>query len=1110
MEFQADEPEVVSAFSAAFGISQHQGRFVEAVDESKVLFTSGTSLAVYDSAINKREYIRSEGREEWFRILASAVNFTRTHCAVVVLAGKPSVPRVRRASVIQRRGSVIGPVQGQPKATGVTGERPSSAREPGARGHHGIPIAVAIAHLESQHIEQQVQLSKSYFADPTTVCFCRYSHDGKVICVGNSEPENKVIVLDPKTAELLFTFNAEERMIDVRFTVEKRFKQSEVYALLVLSASKLQAYKQEDKRTTFTNSKVLAQNKQGKFTCLSNSIRGEHFAIGSKDGSIGFYGYSSHAKGGSELKRVSLNGRTPHCITIARNGNYLLCGCDGGRVLVFEDFESLATTSGDQQGEGRRKAKVKGSGLTSELGFQYRLRCHVALIPMGRSPVVKIMLDLSTCTTVCVGERNQIAGYSTQTILSGKIASSTVENDYGEVSAIQRELSTYTEGANEVCSTPYGPIASMDTCVSQGLIATLSSNDNAVRIWDADTLNCEVVAYFPSKEDIEAGFQVEGASVTLGPPECVAFLPSGYHICVCHDEGLSLFYILHNRLELAHTFPVSHCFRCSVSKGGNLVAAISGNEIVVFQTHPPYSHFATLKGHLGAVSSLCWSRDDLRLASTCVRGSALLWDMNPEYRTKAERVQRLKQEEYIKKIDSFVDVAIDDVEPLLKERTAVVVSFDGSIQFLKNGNVHHRLGTKGLNGDRATVVRFTTVTMHYESDLTKDLRRMDSLFDKNEVRPKVGVLLVGTHTGNIIAFTNWRRLQRNNASQDTLEESMMGAARRHILPRCHSEQIVDICAMDSAFSGSTNEYNTVISCCAGGNVCISYMALEEEGEGGFRQRGGRQKIFTSQDEISQFVLVPHTLIKNFDSEIKEFKMRVQELNTEVEYQRERSAKQQRDTLKIFHEKESTLASKYRMKTVDLEQALERAEKTADVKVKALSQKQEELLQKAEENFESKLYRELEISSKLRQEQSLAAIVHKQEKKQLQNSLEGKYEALEHRMNERVDQLQDEKKDLKRRKADREREMGEFLRQTESNFDQDLESELLRTALLEKELRQKIHDANLEARMHKRCERDQPSAPLFSIHRWLTRRISTFPSFRDKISLSAILQGPTTS
>ena len=258
------------------------------------------------------------------------------------------------------------------------------------------------------------------------------------------------------------------------------------------------------------------------------------------------------------------------------------------------------------------------------------------------------------------------------------------------------------------------------------------------------------------------------------------------------------------------------------------------------------------------------------------------------------------------------------------------------------------------------------------------------------------------------------------------------------------------------------------------------------------------------------MLVPHTLIKNFDSEIKEFKMRVQELNTEVEYQRERSAKQQRDTLKIFHEKESTLASKYRMKTVDLEQALERAEKTADVKVKALSQKQEELLQKAEENFESKLYRELEISSKLRQEQSLAAIVHKQEKKQLQNSLEGKYEALEHRMNERVDQLQDEKKDLKRRKADREREMGEFLRQTESNFDQDLESELLRTALLEKELRQKIHDANLEARMHKRCERDQPSAPLFSIHRWLTRRISTFPSFRDKISLSAILQGPTTS
>ncbi|QDZ25114.1 WD40 repeat domain-containing protein [Chloropicon primus] len=1056
MEFQSEDAEVVTAFGSCFGISPNHGKFVEVIDESKVIFASGTSLAVFDSAINKREYIRSD--ETWFRVLASAVNEAKTHCAIVVLAGKPSIPKVRRASVIQRRGSVFGPVDTK-GATG--GDRPASGRE--NRQTH-IPVAIAVADLYTQEVEQQIQLSKSYFFDPTSICFCSYSQDGKVICIGTSEPENKVIVIDPRTGELLFTFNNEHKMIDVKFTVEKRFKQSEIYALMVLSANKLQSYKQEDRRTTFTNSKTIAVNKQGKFTCMSNAIKSEYFGLGSKDGSVGFYSYSSTGKGSSELKRINLSGKTPYCVTVVRNGSYLLCGCNDGTVMVFEDYHSIASSSDGNQDERRRKAKVKGI-TTDRVGFQYRMKCSVNLVPMGRSPVVKIMLDLSTCTTVAVGAMNQIAAYSTQTILSGKIASSTVENDYGEVSEIQKELSSYTESVNSVCSSHFGTVTSMDVCVSQGLIASCST-DNTVRVWDVDTLDCEVVGHFPSKQDMEDGFNVENqVMTTLGPPEYVAFLPGGYHLAVCHDETLSLFFILHNRLELVHTFPVSHCFKCFVSKGGNLIAAISGNTIEVFQTFPPYAHFATLKGHLGAVSSLCWSNDDLRIASTCVRGSALLWDMNPSYKTKTDRVIRLKQEEYIRKIDSFIDVAIDDVEPTLKERSIVVASFDGSLQFLKGGNVQHRLAAKGLQGDRATVVRFTTVTMHYESNLTKDLRMVDEYFHKQDNRPKVGVMLVGTHTGNILAFTNWRRLQKDSSNTEaTLGESVMTSTRRHVFPRSHSESIVSICTMES--ESTSNKFNTVISCCAGGNICISYMALQEGMEDSFR-KDNKSKLFSGAEAVSQFVLVPHTLIKNFDAEIKEFKVRVQELSTEVEYQRERGAKQQRDTLKVFTEKEANLASEYKTKMVDLEQAVEKAEKTADVKVKALSIKQEETLAKIEESFEAKLYRELEISNQLRGEAEETAVKHKHEVNSMKNTLDGKYADLEARMANKVSSMKEAQEALEKAKEESEKMAEHFLIETEDNYDNDLESELMRTAHLEKDLRQKIHDANLEARMHKR-------------------------------------------
>ena len=145
-------------------------------------------------------------------------------------------------------------------------------------------------------------------------------------------------------------------------------------------------------------------------------------------------------------------------------------------------------------------------------------------------------------------------------------------------------------------------------------------------------LGCEVVGRFPSKRDIEEGFNVESqAMINLGPPEWVALLPQGYaqwptdthphphpypheqtnthrlslshpslilpssfprppirryHLAVCHDETLSLFFVLHNRLELCHTFPVSHCFKCFVSRGGNLIAAVSGHNVEVFQTFP--------------------------------------------------------------------------------------------------------------------------------------------------------------------------------------------------------------------------------------------------------------------------------------------------------------------------------------------------------------------------------------------------------------------------------------------------------------------------------------------------------------------------------------------
>ena len=130
-------------------------------------------------------------------------------------------------------------------------------------------------------------------------------------------------------------------------------------------------------------------------------------------------------------------------------------------------------------------------------------------------------------------------------------------------------------------------------------------------------------------------------------------------------------------------------------------------------------------------------------------------------------------------------------------------------------------------------------------------------------------------------------------------------------------------------------------------------------------------------------------------------------------------------------------------------------------------KQEEALEKMEETFENKLRRELDISHELREEAEEMQEKHKKDLLIINVTHQGRYAALENKMEDAVAQLTREKADLHKSKEESEHYADEFLFETELNYDQDLEGEFLRTRELEKELRGKIHDAMLDARMHKR-------------------------------------------
>jgi WD40 repeat protein len=106
----------------------------------------------------------------------------------------------------------------------------------------------------------------------------------------------------------------------------------------------------------------------------------------------------------------------------------------------------------------------------------------------------------------------------------------------------------------------------------------------------------------------------------------VAIHPTGLHCAVGFTDKLRIYHVLVEDLRLCMEIPIKSCKLCKFSLGGHMLAATSGNTILIFDLYTG-EKVADLRGHNGKVRSLHWLPSGYQLLTSGQDGAVYLWSL---------------------------------------------------------------------------------------------------------------------------------------------------------------------------------------------------------------------------------------------------------------------------------------------------------------------------------------------------------------------------------------------------------------------------------------------------------------------------------------------------
>lgn len=135
------------------------------------------------------------------------------------------------------------------------------------------------------------------------------------------------------------------------------------------------------------------------------------------------------------------------------------------------------------------------------------------------------------------------------------------------------------------------PILAMDIAFERPLLATVSA-DRTCRVWNYETLKCEIIHNFRT-DDLFS----------------VAIHPTGFSLLVGFKDRVGKFNILMDRLKPHRETTLKKCSELKFSNGGQYWAGATGVPLYVFDT-VTCTQLMVFQGHMMPIRRICWAPGD--------------------------------------------------------------------------------------------------------------------------------------------------------------------------------------------------------------------------------------------------------------------------------------------------------------------------------------------------------------------------------------------------------------------------------------------------------------------------------------------------------------------
>jgi WD40 repeat protein len=159
-----------------------------------------------------------------------------------------------------------------------------------------------------------------------------------------------------------------------------------------------------------------------------------------------------------------------------------------------------------------------------------------------------------------------------------------------------------------------GSILATDIAFHRSVCVTIGS-DSTLRIWNFETLKCELVHKFTSE----------------GDPIGLAIHPSGFQVIVSFKEKVKLFNIYLDKLKLFQESVSKSLKELKFSNSGQYWAAASTINVMIYDT-TTFTQILCFQGHMMAIKRIAWGPGDHYIFSAGADGNVYGWSLEQDHR----------------------------------------------------------------------------------------------------------------------------------------------------------------------------------------------------------------------------------------------------------------------------------------------------------------------------------------------------------------------------------------------------------------------------------------------------------------------------------------------